>query len=130
MYLNVIVFGCVNVLMERCLWLQQDLLPSLTLPVCVVLLQPSTAFCRAQLRPAANSSDYLAEPSNAYRRPLFLDQKREVGKIKIASWEGFVPTYLLLPRSLIKKNPVLTVVVTTAVNGSWSASYVYYVSIW
>lgn len=104
MYLNVIVFGFVNVLMERCLWLQQDLLPSLTLPVCVVLLQPSTAFCRAQLRPAANSSDYLAEPLNAHRRPLFLDQKREVGKIKIASWEGFVPTYLLLPRSLIKKN--------------------------
>lgn len=29
MYLNVIVFGCVNVLMERCLWLQQDLLPPL-----------------------------------------------------------------------------------------------------
>lgn len=105
--------------------------PSLTLPVCVVLLQPSTAFCRAQLRPAANSSDYLAEPLNSYRRPLFLDQKREVGKIKLASWEGFVPTYLLLPRSLIKKkNPLLTVVVTTAVNGSWSASYVYYGSIW
>lgn len=102
MYLNVTVFGCVNVLMERCLWLQQDLLPSLCAQFCGSQA-PLFAVHSCPLRPAANSSYYLAEPLNANRRPLFLDQNREVGKIKIASWEGFVRMYMLLPGSLIKK---------------------------
>lgn len=39
LYVTVFGIGCVNVLMQRCLWLQQDLLPS-TLLVCAFLLQP------------------------------------------------------------------------------------------
>lgn len=78
-YLCVAAFKCVSVFMQRCLWLQQDLLPSFTLLVCAVLLQPGAEHS-CSVRPVANITDCLAEPLNAERRTLCLDKKREVGR--------------------------------------------------
>lgn len=44
---------CSDVCSQRCLCLQQDLLPSFTLPVCAVLLQPEAEHS-CPVRPAAN----------------------------------------------------------------------------